>query len=167
MQSFREFVEQAIAANVLWEVMEWDVKHGPTQAQLDAFQLLTPGFHKPIPGSGLKDHCKECGKPLSDDQVSHCSPECILLGVEKARNLQPFYFTFGTGHHDANHESLGDKFVIVKAPTQSMARIIFQDLRGDKFSSCYNHVVGKGIVSKYRLTELPFEELTPQDGPTR
>lgn len=44
MQSLQEFVQDAIDSNVLWEVMGWDLKHGPTLEELEAFELLLNRF---------------------------------------------------------------------------------------------------------------------------
>lgn len=40
MKTFKEFVAEAKAANVLWEVMGWDEKHGPTSAEMNAYSIL-------------------------------------------------------------------------------------------------------------------------------
>ena len=40
MQTFQEFIQDAIDANILWEVMGWDLKHGPTTEELEAFEKL-------------------------------------------------------------------------------------------------------------------------------
>jgi hypothetical protein len=40
MKTIREYIVEAANANVLNSAMEWDDKHGPTQEEIDAFELL-------------------------------------------------------------------------------------------------------------------------------
>jgi hypothetical protein len=40
MQTIQEFIEEAIENNVFYEVMGWDLKHGPTDEEWYAYALL-------------------------------------------------------------------------------------------------------------------------------
>ena len=42
LYTIREHISSAIKLNLLWEQMGWDLKHGPTSEQLDAFHTLFP-----------------------------------------------------------------------------------------------------------------------------
>lgn len=40
MDTIKEYLSIAVKSNLLWEVMEWDLKHGPTPEQYLAFEVL-------------------------------------------------------------------------------------------------------------------------------
>lgn len=46
MIKIHQFIEEAILDDVLWEFMDWDLKHGPTEEEEKAFRILFPdSFH--------------------------------------------------------------------------------------------------------------------------
>jgi len=81
--------------------------------------------------------------------------------------MPKFYFTFGSGHYDANHTSLGHYYTTVEAESESEAREKLYELRGQKWSMSYDEVEAQTAVYLHHLTYLPFHLLTPQPGETQ
>jgi hypothetical protein len=42
MENIIEYVKEACAYGILYSVMGWDEKHGPTEEQWEAFKILFP-----------------------------------------------------------------------------------------------------------------------------
>lgn len=120
------------------------------------------------PNVNFRACCRDSGAWIANGSLNHVLFDLLEFDTDTPSNLQPFYFTFGSGHFDDNHESLGKFYVIVKADSYGKARNIFSAKRGDKFSSCYCYEDYENIKHRFTgMLELPFEELTPQNGPTR
>jgi hypothetical protein len=45
MEDIIEYVKEACACGILYSVMGWDEKHGPTEEQWEAFKILFPDLH--------------------------------------------------------------------------------------------------------------------------
>lgn len=78
--------------------------------------------------------------------------------------MDKFYFTFGQGHHDENHKSLGDYYTYVEANSEREARIEMCALRADKWCMVY---LVPDLMHRQGLELIPFHQLTAQPGPTR
>jgi hypothetical protein len=78
--------------------------------------------------------------------------------------MKTFYFTFGSGHHDDNHQSLGDCYTTIEAAIEYDARRLMFEKRQARWASVYDNKP-RFIDDSYR--HIPFDELTSQPGPTR
>ena len=81
--------------------------------------------------------------------------------------MEPYYFTFGYGHHDENHTSLGGHYTKITAETENAAREIMYQRRGNKFCSTYSESFRYQNITRYRQIFVPFDEITAQNGPTK
>lgn len=75
--------------------------------------------------------------------------------------MHKYWFTFGHGHHDENHESLGKFYTTIVASSDRDARIQMCELRNDHWSMVYDN---PGVCLRYNLTYLDFNRLTKQHG---
>jgi len=80
------------------------------------------------------------------------------------QQMKKFYFTFGQGHYDDNHKSLGNFYTVIEKPTEKEARIEMSALRGGRWSMCYET---PGMMHKHNLEFIEFLKLTKQNGETR
>ena len=62
MESIKHYIQIALDKNILWECMEWDEKHGPTEGQIAAFNLLFPDMKANY--DALHPNCEECHQPI-------------------------------------------------------------------------------------------------------
>jgi hypothetical protein len=76
-------------------------------------------------------------------------------------------FTFGSGHYDANHDSLGNFYTVIEADSESEARDLMHEKRDIKWSFSYPWEKKATAVDRFNLTLIPFTELTAQSGLTR
>lgn len=82
------------------------------------------------------------------------------------KKTHPWYFTFGSGHFDDNNDNLGNSYTIIRATSIELASSIMSQKRGNKWSHSYKSAEDAG-VERWGLVHIPFDQLTPQNGPTR
>jgi len=75
-----------------------------------------------------------------------------------------YWFTFGDGHWDDNHESLGAYYTTIEANSERDALIEMCALRADKWCVVYDN---PGVVLRFGLTHIQFYQLTSQKGETK
>lgn len=90
-----------------------------------------------------------------------------LSRLTSLTSMEKYYFTFGSGHYDANHTSLGHMYTTIEASTEAEAREKMFELRGQKWSMSCDAVEARTAVFLHHLTYLLFQLLTPQPGETR
>ena len=72
-----------------------------------------------------------------------------------------FWFTFGQGHWDDNHESLGPYYTTIESDSERDARIQMCELRDDNWVMIYDN---PGVALRYGLIYIDFYKLTKQNG---
>ena len=75
-----------------------------------------------------------------------------------------YYFSFGHGHYDDNHDSLGDHYTVIDAPSDRDARTIMCSVRADKWRMI--HEV-PDLMHRRNLKHIEFKKLTAQKGKTK
>ena len=78
--------------------------------------------------------------------------------------MNKYYFTFGAGHFDDNHPSLGEYYTVIEKTNERDARIEMSAKRGGRWSMCYTD---PGVIHRYDLKLIDFKKLTKQNGETR
>lgn len=74
--------------------------------------------------------------------------------------MKRFFFSFGHGHYDDNHESLFGYYTEIAARSESAARVIMSAKRGVKWCWCY---ASDTEILKKEMKLIPFDELTAQN----
>lgn len=98
----------------------------------------------------------ETESPMDDGKPNPLSKE--------PSNLIGFVFTFGSGHHHGpEKESLNRCYTTIWADSEAKARVTMHQKRQDKWSFCYHpdKICTSGMIY------VSFNDLKPQDGPTR
>lgn len=81
--------------------------------------------------------------------------------------MKDFYFTFGFGQHMGTSQiSLRGCYTIIRDWTFNGALKTMVERRGNKWASDYGSAEEAG-VDRYGLTFIPFNEVLPQEGPTK
>lgn len=76
--------------------------------------------------------------------------------------MNTYYFTFGSNHEDRNGRSLGDSFLPIYADGEGEARDKLFDLRGDKWSFCYDSKEAAGVF-RHNLREVTEFEVDTRE----
>lgn len=72
--------------------------------------------------------------------------------------MKDYFFTFGSNHRTSRGTSLGNCYVVIKAPNEGAARDIMFDTRGDEWAFSYPSAEAAG-VDRFYLNKVSLDEV--------
>lgn len=79
--------------------------------------------------------------------------------------MPKYYFTFGANHTDKNGVSLGNRYCVIEAPEEGVARTMMAVARGMKWAFSYPESLFAGQAEKFGLKEVKLADIKlPQHG---